>query len=151
MVFSLNRIIHTRINRGFCFDTAKLYVYDFKNMYKPAYSYYVSPFPIEFNYIKHMSEDSQDMIVDRVLDVYVINGLGKYTSNLDDIKKMINDNEEIIIDEDLQYQNVMRRLVDTIDRSNIQEYVDVDKTPLKSNGSTAADFVDTVIANLNKL
>lgn len=150
-MFILNRIITTRIDRGFCFDTVKLYVYDFKNMYSPSYSYYVSPFPIEFNYIKHMSEDSQDMIIDRILDAYVINGLGKYASNLDDIKKMINDNEEIITDEDLQYQNVVRRLVDTIDLSNIQEYADADRTPLKPNGHTVADFVDTAIANLNKL
>lgn len=150
-MFILNRIITTRIDRGFCFDTAKLYVYDFKNMYSPSYSYYVSPFPIEFNYIKHMSEDSQDMIIDRILDAYVINGLGKYASNLDDIKKMINDNEEIITDEDLQYQNVVRRLVDTIDLSNIQEYADADRMPLKPNGHTVADFVDTAITNLNKL
>ena len=97
-MFILNRIITTRIDRGFCFDTAKLYVYDFRNMYSPSYSYYVSPFPIEFNYIKHMSEDAQDMIIDRVLDAYVINGLGKYASNLDEIKKMITDNEEVITD-----------------------------------------------------
>ena len=152
-MFILNRIITTRIDRGFCFDIAKLYVYDFKNMYSPSYSYYVSPFPIEFNHIKHMSEDAQDMIIDRVLDAYVINGLGKYTSNLDEIKKMITDNEEVITDEDLQYQNVMRRLaeVETADLSNLQEYTDADKTPLKPSGHSVADFVDTAIANLNKL
>lgn len=152
-MFILNRIITTRIDRGFCFDTAKLYVYDFRNMYSPSYSYYVSPFPIEFNYIKHMSEDAQDMIIDRVLDTYVINGLGKYASNLDEIKKMITDNEEVITDEDLQYQNVMRRLaeVETTDLSNLQEYIDADKIPLKPSGHSVADFVDAAIANLNKL
>lgn len=152
-MFILNRIITTRIDRGFCFDTAKLYVYDFKNMYNPSYSYYVSPFPIEFNHIKHMSEDAQDMIIDRVLDAYIINGLGKYASNLDEIKKMITDNEEVITDEDLQYQNVMRRLaeIDTTDLSNLQEYTDADKTPLKPSGHSVADFVDAAIANLNKL
>lgn len=147
-MFILNRIITTRIDRGFCFDTAKLYVYDFRNIYSPSYSYYVSPFPIEFNHIKHMSEDAQDMIIDRVLDVYVINGLGKYASNLDEIKKMITDNEEVITDEDLQYQNVMRRLAEaeTTDLSNLQEYTDADKTPLKPNGHSVVDFVDIAIA-----
>lgn len=152
-MFILNRIITTRIDRGFCFDTAKLYVYDFRNMYSPSYSYYVSPFPIEFNHIKHMSEDAQDMIIDRVLDAYVINGLGKYTSNLDEIKKMITDNEEVITDEDLQYQNVIRRLVEaeTTDLSNLQEYTGADKIPLNPSSHRVADFVDTAIANLNKL
>ena len=153
-MFILNRIITTRIDRGFCFDTAKLYVYDFKNMYSPSYSYYVSPFPIEFNHIKHMSEDAQDMIIDRVLDAYVINGLGKYASNLDEIKKMISDNEEVITDEDLQYQNAIRRLgevIDTTDLLNLQEYTNASRMLPKPSGYTVADFVDAAIANLNKL
>ena len=66
---------------------------------------------------------------------------------------MITDNEEVITDEDLQYQNVMRRLaeVETTDLSNLQEYTDADKTPLKPSGHSVADFVDAAIANINKL
>jgi len=153
-MFILNRIITTRIDRGFCFDTAKLYIYDFRNMYSPSYSYYVSPFPIEFNHIKHMSEDAKEVIIDNVLSVYERNNLGKYASTLDEIIKMIHDSGEVIIDEDLQYQNVLRRLGEVIDSSNssnLQKYADADKTPLKPSGHSVADFVDTAISNLNKL
>ena len=123
-MFILNRIITTRIDRGFCFDTAKLYVYDFRNMYSPSYSYYVSPFSIEFNHIKHMSEDAKEAIINNVLSVYERNNLGKYASTLDEIIKMIHDSGEVIIDEDLQYQNIVKRLVecnsDTDTEGNIE-------------------------------